>query len=109
MGNSYRHYGVRRPVLVTTERGISKAGLSESSATLLPVGSTLLTSRATIGECRFAGIPVATNQGFTSLVPKEGVDPRFLFYLTQTLKKPTLVRLAAGTTFIEVSRREVRQ
>jgi type I restriction enzyme S subunit len=96
------------PVLMATERGISKAGLSQSSATLLPNGSILLTSRATIGECRLAGIPVATNQGFTSLVPKVGTDSRFLFYLTQTLK-PTLVRLAAGTTFIEVSRREVRR
>ncbi|MGH9697841.1 MAG: restriction endonuclease subunit S [Candidatus Acidiferrales bacterium] len=96
------------PVLTQTERAISQSGLRGSSATLLPTGTTLLTSRATVGECRLAGLPVATNQGFASLVPKEGTDARFLFYLAQTLK-PTFVRLAAGTTFVEVSRREIRR
>jgi type I restriction enzyme S subunit len=96
------------PVLTRAERAISADGLRNSSAALLPVGSTLLTSRATIGECRLAGIPVATNQGFASLMPKDGVDSRFLFYLAQTIT-PTLVRLAAGTTFMEVSRREIRR
>src|ERR1700676_1938197 len=95
-------------VLTRTERGISQSGLRESSANLLPVGTTLLTSRATVGECRLAGVPVATNQGFASLVAREGSDSRFLFYLAQSLK-PVLVRLAAGTTFIEVSRREIRR
>ena len=53
-------------------------------------------------------MPVATNQGFASLVAKVGMDERFVFYLAQTLR-PVLTRLAAGTTFIEVSRREVRR
>jgi len=97
----------REPVLTRTERAISQSGLRDSSATMLPVGTTLLTSRATVGECRLAGVPLATNQGFASLVPKENTDPRFLFYLAQTLK-PVFSRLAAGTTFIEVSRREIR-
>lgn len=98
----------RGNVLTWTERAISQSGLRESSAKLLPIGTTLLTSRATIGECRLAGVPVATNQGFASLVPRVESDSRFLFYLAQTLK-PVLVRLAAGTTFIEVSRREIRR
>jgi type I restriction enzyme S subunit len=96
------------PVLYKAERQISEAGLKGSSATLLPIGTTLLTSRATIGECKLAGIQVATNQGFASLVPKVKEEADFIFYLTQWLK-PTLVRLAAGTTFIEVSRREIRR
>jgi type I restriction enzyme S subunit len=95
-------------VLSKTERSISQAGLNNCSAALLPIDATLLTSRATIGECRLAGMPVATNQGFASLVPKEGVDSHFLFYLAQWLR-PVLTRLAAGTTFVEVSRREVRR
>jgi type I restriction enzyme S subunit len=96
------------PVLEKTERGISQAGLRDSSATPLPVGATLLTSRATIGECRLAGVPVATNQGFASLVPRDPNDSHFLFYLAQSVK-PVFVRLAAGTTFAEVSRREIRR
>lgn len=96
------------PRLSATSRSISSAGLRNCSAELLPAGTTLLTSRATIGECRIAGVPVATNQGFASLVPKDGTDSKFLFYLAQSLK-PVFVRLAAGTTFVEVSRREIRR
>lgn len=96
------------PILLRTARCISQAGLDNCSATLLPVSTTLLTSRATIGECRIAGISVATNQGFASLVPKGDTDAQFLYYLAQSVK-PAFVRLAAGTTFVEVSRREIRR
>lgn len=95
-------------VLTDTERSISSEGLRNSSAALLPLGSTLLTSRATVGECRLAGREVATNQGLASLVPLNGTDSIFLFYLAQMLK-PVFLRLASGTTFIEVSRREIRR
>ncbi|CAI82369.1 restriction endonuclease subunit S [Dehalococcoides mccartyi] len=91
-----------------TERNISQMGLQSCSATLLPQNSCLLTSRATIGECRINTIPMATNQGFAALVPKAGTNSYFLFYLTYLLK-PTFVRLAAGTTYTEISKRELRR
>lgn len=91
-----------------TERKISQEGVNSCSATVLPPNSILLTSRATIGECRINTVPMATNQGFASLVPKPGTDHRFLFYLAQFLK-PAFVRLGCGSTYLEVSRREVRR
>jgi len=91
-----------------TERAISHLGTESCSAMVLPVNSVLLTSRATIGECRINTVPMTTNQGFASLVPKAGTDYRFLFYLAQFLK-PTFVRLACGSTYLEVSRRELRR
>lgn len=91
-----------------TERNISRKGLESCSASLLPAMSCLLTSRATIGECRLNTVPMATNQGFASLVPKEGTDPYFLFYLTYHLL-PTFTRISAGTTYTEISKREVRR
>ena len=94
--------------IAKTERCISKPGLDKCSAVLLPQHSCLLTSRATIGECRLNTVPMATNQGFASLVPKEGTDPFFLFYLTYHLK-PAFVRIAAGTTYTEIPKREVRK
>lgn len=93
--------------LESTERSISPKGLKSCSAALLPVGTTLLTSRATVGECRMSAVEVATNQGFASLVPIQ-VDGAFLFYMAQHMK-PVFCRLAAGTTYAEVSRREVRK
>src|SRR5260370_41095599 len=60
--------------LLETERTISPQGLASCSAQLLPVGSLLLCSRATIGEIRIAGCQVSTNQGFKSLVCKPAVS-----------------------------------
>jgi type I restriction enzyme S subunit len=50
---------------------------------------------------------MATNQGFASLIPRDG-DGEFLYYLMDMLT-PALKRLASGTTFDEVSKRDVRQ
>ncbi len=94
--------------IADTERKISVAGVSDGPKVTIPPMSTLLTSRATVGEARLNTVPMTTNQGFASLVPKEHTDPIFLYYLTYHLK-PTFQRLAAGTTYLEISRREVRK
>lgn len=90
-----------------TEASITPAGLENSSAQLLPAGTVLLTSRATIGAKAIATTKIATNQGFANLVPVDG-DSEFLYYLLDLLI-PALKRLAAGTTFDEISKRDVRQ
>lgn len=94
--------------IASTERGLSKLGLENCSTRVLPASSCLMTSRATVGECRINTVPMATNQGFASLIPKQETDPLFLYFLTAHIK-PAAVRLAAGTTYVEVSRREIRR
>ena len=58
----------RGKYLAATARSITPEGLARCGASLLPVGALLLCSRATIGEIKIASMPVATNQGFKSLV-----------------------------------------
>jgi len=89
----------------TTEY-ITEAGHLSSAATLLPAGAILYTSRATIGAKAIAGVPITTNQGFASFIP-HGVDGDYLYYLLDLLT-PAIKRLGAGTTFDEVSKRDVR-
>lgn len=89
-----------------TESHLSRTGLEMSSATVLPAGSVLVTSRATIGTCAINRIPMATNQGFQNLVPGPEVCAEFLFYLMREVT-PELVRVASGSTFLEVSRKSV--
>jgi type I restriction enzyme S subunit len=48
-------------------------------------------------------VPLATNQGFKSIVPSTKVEHRFLFY-TLTSSKAAFIRLAAGSTFLEFSK-----
>ena len=93
--------------LKDTKEKITEKGLSGSSAKLLPVGSILLTSRATIGERKISKIPVCTNQGFTSLVPKSN-NGIFLYYILDKYISYMYSR-AYGTTFPEISRTEVKK
>lgn len=88
--------------ITKTEKCITELGLSKSSATLLPFGSLLLCTRATIGDSKINAIPMATNQGFKNVVPKN-CDIRFLYYLLQTKKKEMLEK-AIGSTFLEISK-----
>ena len=92
--------------LLATERSVTEAGLASCAASLLPVGTLLLCSRATIGEIKIAVSPVCTNQGFKSLVCKDNVSNEFLYYLLLTLK-PQMIERAIGSTFLEIGKRDV--
>ena len=89
-------------------RTISEEGLNKSSAKLLPIGTILLSSRATVGECSINKVECTTNQGFQSLIPKEYFSKEFVFYLMQT-KRKELIRKSCGSTFLEISANEVRK
>jgi len=89
-----------------TARTISASGLEHSAARLLPAGSLLLCTRATVGEVKIAAVPAATNQGFKSLVPKADVSSEFLYYKIVTLRD-ALTSKGSGSTFLEVSKRDV--
>ncbi|WP_457744384.1 restriction endonuclease subunit S [Sulfurimonas sp.] len=89
-----------------TKEKITEYGLKNSSSKLLPTNSILLTSRATIGARKINTIPMCTNQGFTSLIPKEN-NTKFLFYLLSRYEKYMNSR-AYGTTFPEISKTEVK-
>ena len=92
-----------------SERTITEAGIKNSSAKLLPQGTVLLSSRATIGECSIARQECTTNQGFQSLIAKtDKVTSEFLYYLVPTIKKEML-RRSCGSTFLEISANELRK
>lgn len=88
-------------------RTITKEGLNNSSAKLLPANTILLSSRATVGECSISLNECTTNQGFQSLIA-QNCNTIFLYYLIQTRKKE-LIRKACGSTFLEISANEVRK
>ena len=99
--------GLTGRIIAQTASSITEAGLVSSSATLLPPNSLLMTTRATIGACAVNRVAMATNQGFQSLVPKPGTCVDFLYYLVQYHVRG-LEQLAAGSTFLELSKRTVR-
>mgnify|MGYP000097843990 CR=1 FL=1 len=82
--------------------------MNKSSAKLLPIGTILLSSRATVGECSINKKECTTNQGFQSLIPKENISNEFVYYLIQT-KRKDLIRKSCGSTFLEISANEIRK
>lgn len=90
----------------SSERTITEEGLASSAAALLPAGTVLVTSRASIGNCAVAAVPVATNQGFTSMIPMDSRSTWFLYYWIQQYRSELESR-AAGSTFLEISASKV--
>jgi type I restriction enzyme, S subunit len=92
-----------------TERKISDEGLKHSSATLLPTGTVLLTSRAPIGYIAIAGVSMATNQGFKNFIcDSKSLNNEFLYFFLR-LKTKYLQSLGRGATFTEISKTTVEK
>lgn len=84
------------------ENDIAKLGLKNSSATLMPEGTVLFSSRAPIGYIAIAAGEVTTNQGFKSIVPKPEIGTAFVYYFLKH-NLPIIEGMASGSTFKEVS------
>ncbi|MFQ8432900.1 restriction endonuclease subunit S [Amaricoccus sp. W119] len=83
-------------------RDLSERGARTSSATLMPEGTVLFTSRAPIGYVAIAANPISTNQGFKSIVPYVADCSRFIATVMKAFA-PAIDAKAPGTTFKEVS------
>ena len=93
--------------LDTSEKRISELGLQKSSAKILPANRTILfTSRAGIGSVGIITKDSTTNQGFQSLVTKQGIDIYFLFSYSSEITRYAL-KHSAGSTFLEISGKEL--
>lgn len=86
-------------------RTITKKGLDNSSAKMLPVGAIVVSTRATIGRVGIVKHPLATNQGFKNVIIKKPdvVIPEFLALLLKE-KTEEMEFLASGATFKEISK-----
>jgi len=86
----------------STTRKITIEGLNNSSANLLPVGTLIICTRATIGDSVINEVPISTNQGFKSLIPNDKVLSEYLYYWV-IYNKELLIKNSSGSTFLELS------
>lgn len=91
-----------------SQRKITRLGLKNSSSKLLPVGTLLFTSRATIGDVSIAMEECTTNQGFQSFIVNNDNLNEFVYYWLLNNKKEFL-RRSNGSTFLEISGTEIRK
>ncbi len=85
---------------------ISELGLHASSARLLPPGTILLTTRASIGLSAILQQAGTTNQGFQSVIVYDSYDNEFVYYLLQQYID-VMYSLASGSTFLEISKKKL--
>lgn len=86
-----------------TPRKLTKSGIASCAAAILPPNSVLFSSRAPIGHVAINSVPMATNQGFKSLVPGPAVHVKFLFHWLRA-NRTYFERIGVGATFKELSK-----
>ena len=93
--------------LLDSATKITDAGLRGSSAKMLPVGTVLMTSRASVGFFGIVAAPSCTNQGFISIIPN---DAHARMYLLHNLmhRVEEIRSHAGGATYREISKGKFR-
>lgn len=92
-----------------TEKKITELGLNNSSANLLPINSILMCSRATIGPRCINTIPMATNQGFKSIIlNNDKANVNYVYDLIE-LCIEDFIALSSGSTFLELSKKDFKK
>lgn len=89
--------------LLDTDKKITEEGLKHSSAKMLPAGTILMTSRASVGYFGIADFEVCTNQGFISCIPSSKYYQMYL--LRNLMNRIEEIRIkAGGPTYLEISK-----
>ncbi len=95
------------PVLTTTSRKLTDAGIARVSSGLRERGTVLMSSRAPVGYLAIAEVPVAVNQGFIAMKPTEQMPTAYLLNWCRH-NMETIKGQAGGTTFAEISKKAFR-
>jgi type I restriction enzyme S subunit len=67
--------------VLTTEKTLTEAGLSNCNSRIYPVNTVFVTARGTVGKLAMAGVPMAMNQSCYALVGCEGYSQHFVYHL----------------------------
>jgi type I restriction enzyme S subunit len=89
--------------LLDSATKITEVGLRGSSAKMLPPGTVLMTSRATVGFFGIIDAPSCTNQGFISILPKDSCARMYLLH-NLMYRVEEIRSHAGGSTYKEISK-----
>ncbi len=89
--------------VVDTEKKVTRAGVENSSTRVLPVGTTIISARGTVGRIALVGVPMAMNQSCYGLRGKAGANGFFNYFSTRELVA-RLQQHAHGSVFDTITR-----
>ena len=87
----------------STGKTISEKGLAESSARLIPAGTTIITARGTVGNIAMAARDMTFNQSCYALRAQTPVGDRFVYLAAERMVQ-RLQALAHGSVFSTITR-----
>jgi hypothetical protein len=76
---------------------ISRLGLANSAAELLPAGTVIFSRTASIGFSGIMPVPMATSQDFWNWIPGEKIESRFLLYIFRSMHQE-FEKMTMGST-----------
>jgi len=86
-----------------TSKSITEEGLAHSPARLLPIGSTILSARGTVGKTALVATPMAMNQSCYALRSLNGPRGFYNYFLTRSVVEE-LQQNAHGSVFDTITR-----
>ncbi|MDR4467857.1 MAG: restriction endonuclease subunit S [Nitrospira sp.] len=89
--------------VVDTEKKVTRAGIDKSSTSVLPVGTTIISARGTVGRIALVGLPMAMNQSCYGLRGRAGAQGFFNYFSTRQLVT-RLQQHAHGSVFDTITR-----
>ncbi len=89
--------------VIDTEKKITQAGVDNSSTQVLPVGTTIISARGTVGKVALVGVPMAMNQSCYGLRGKVGKKGFHTYFVTRALVS-RLQQHAHGSVFDTITR-----
>ncbi|MDP1676691.1 MAG: restriction endonuclease subunit S [Bacteroidota bacterium] len=94
--------------LFSTQRKITKEGLDNSSAQLLPINTVIFSSRATIGEVTITKVETCTNQGYKNFICNPDLlHYEYLYYVLKNSVKE-IEKLSSGMTYKEINTKSIK-
>ncbi|MDA3940131.1 MAG: restriction endonuclease subunit S [Spirochaetia bacterium] len=89
--------------VINTEKHITELGVEKSSTNILPVGTTIISARGTVGKCAMVGKPMAMNQSCYGIHGKNNISDSFIYY---TIREQVsgLQRSGHGSVFNTITR-----
>jgi type I restriction enzyme S subunit len=89
--------------VVDTEKKITQKGIENSSTRVLPVGTTIISARGTVGKVVLVGVPMAMNQSCYGLHGKAGKHSFSTYFMTRELVS-RFKQHAHGSIFSTITR-----
>ncbi|MFN7537626.1 MAG: restriction endonuclease subunit S [Burkholderiales bacterium] len=93
-----------RREITASARTLSELGAQAMRSCRLPAGAVMMSCIATIGKCGITTRASFTNQQINSLICKDGVDPKFVYYSFSQLGKALEAAGGGGSVYTNVSK-----